>query len=113
MTMDNPMAQSELVVVTPQGRLDAGNTRPLEAEFKKHIAAGEVRLLVDLEATRYISSNGLRVILIAMKQAQKHHGKLVLCCLNPRMKEIFEMAGFDKVFEIFESRDLAFKALTR
>jgi anti-anti-sigma factor len=106
------MAESEITVVTPQGRLDAGNTRPLETELKKHITAGQVRLVVDLEATRYISSNGLRVILIAMKQAQKHHGKLVLCCLNPRMQEIFEMAGFDKVFEIFDSRDRAEQALS-
>ena len=98
---------AKIAIVTPQGRLDAAGAPPLEAELNHHIDAGEVHLLVNLEGTRYISSNGLRALLAAQKQAKARGGALKLCCLNPRLIEIFEMSGFDKVFEIFESREQA------
>ena len=97
-------------IITPQGRLDAAGTRPLEAELKQLIAAGETRLIVDLEKTRYISSNGLRVLLAALKQAKKRGGTLKLCGLAARLQDIFAMAGFDRLFEVFETREQAEKS---
>ena len=96
-----------MYIITPQGRLDAAGTRPLEAELKKRIAAGETRLIVDFQNTRYIGSNGLRVLLAALKQAKKRGGTLKLCGLAARLKEIFAMAGFDHLFEIFETCEQA------
>ncbi len=101
------MSTRNTVIITPQGRLDAANTRPLEAELKQHIANGQVRLLVDFSGVRYIGSNGLRVLLAAQKQARQQGGTVNLCCLSPRLTEILEMAGFDCVFEIFETREQA------
>ncbi len=100
----------KIAVVTPQGRLDAAGAPLLETELKQHIDVGEVRLIVNLEATRYISSNGLRALLAAQKQAKARGGELKLCCLSPRLVEIFEMSGFDKVFEVFASREQAEKS---
>ena len=97
----------DITVLTPCGRLDAAGARPLEAELEQHIAADQVQLLVDLKDVRYISSNGLRVLLAALKSAQKRGGALKLCCLSPRLMEIFQVAGFDRVFEIFETREQA------
>ena len=97
-------------IITPQGRLDAAGTRPLEVELKQLIAAGETRLIVDLEKTRYISSNGLRVLLAALKQAKKRGGTLKLCGLAARLQEIFAMAGFDRLFEVFETCEQAEKS---
>ena len=99
--------EQAIQIITPQGRLDAAGTRPLEAELKQRIAAGETRLIVDLQKTRYIGSNGLRVLLVALKQAKKHGGTLKLCGLAARLKEIFAMAGFDHLFEIFETCEQA------
>jgi len=101
------MAQKEITVLTPQGRLDAAGARPLEAELKQYMAAGKIHLLIDLAGTRYISSNGLRALLAAQKQAKERGGALKLCCLSPRLVEIFEMSGFDRVFEIFDKREQA------
>lgn len=104
------MAPKEITVLTPQGRLDATGAPPLAAELKQHLAAGHINLIVDLKDTRYISSNGLRTLLIAMRDAKKKGGMLKLCCLRPRLMEIFEMSGFDRVFEIFATRDEAEKS---
>lgn len=104
------MIDKDITVIAPHGRLDADGSRPLQAELQDHIANGRVHLLVDLQETRYISSNGLRVLLAAQKQAQKRGGAIKLCSLSPRLLEIFEMAGFDRVFEIFETQDEAKKS---
>ncbi len=98
------------IVVRPQGRLDAGHAPALEHELRQHFTHGENELIVDLSATTYISSNGLRVLLGAHKTAKQNGGGLKLCCLGSRLHEIFEMAGFDQVFEIYEDRDAALKA---
>jgi len=49
----------------------------------------------------------LRVLLAALKQAKKRGGTLKLCGLAARLKEIFAMAGFDHLFEIFETCEQA------
>lgn len=104
------MNTKNVTVVTPQGRLDAAGAGPLEAGLKQHLAAGEIHLLVDLGNTRYMSSNGLRVLLAAQREAKKRGGDLKLCCPAPRLVEVFTMSGFDRVFEIFETRELAEKS---
>ncbi len=101
---------SGITIIAPQGRLDAAGAPPLEAELKQHIDAGDVRLVVTLEHTRYISSNGLRALLAAQRLAQTRGGALKLCCLSPRLAEIFEMSGFNSVFEIFENAEQAVKS---
>ena len=94
----------EPITIVPQGRLDAASVRPLEAELAERLANGNCTLIVDFKDTTYISSNGLRILLAAHRQAQEHGGALKLCALGERLREIFAMAGFDRVFEIFETR---------
>ncbi len=93
-----------MTVVRPHGRLDAAGAPPLEQELHQHLTHGRTRLVVDMSETSYISSNGLRVLLVALKAARKNGGALKLCCMSPRLVEIFEMVGFDQVFEIYETR---------
>lgn len=107
------MITKDVTVLEPQGRLDAIGARPMETELAARIAEGHVYLIVDLYNVRYISSNGLRVLLIAQKNAQKQSGALVLCGLNPRLLEIFEMAGFDRVFQIFQTREQAQESMSQ
>ena len=107
------MNEPEIIILTPQGRLDADGARPFQAQLQEHIANGRAHLLVDFSQTRYISSNGLRVLLVAQKRAHKNGGAVKLCALSPRLLEIFEMAGFDRVFEIFDTCDDAKKAMNQ
>jgi anti-sigma B factor antagonist len=102
--------EHEIQIIAPRGRLDAAGARPLEIELKQLIAEGKTRLIVDLQEKRYIGSNGLRVLLAALKRVNQRGGTLKLCGLAARLKEIFTMAGFDRVFEIFETREQAEKS---
>ncbi len=107
------MSATELTVVRPHGRLDASGAPPVEQELRQHLLRGRTQIIVDLGETSYISSNGLRVLLVALKAARKNGGSLKLCCLSTRLIEIFEMVGFDQVFEIYETRAEAERAFRR
>ncbi|MGB8644580.1 MAG: STAS domain-containing protein [Anaerolineae bacterium] len=107
------MSAQTPVIVHPQGRMDAARAPALEQELRQQLAHGHHRLIVDLSKTTYISSNGLRVLLAAHKTAQQDGGSLKLCCLSPRLLEIFEMAGFDQIFEIYEDRNAAENAFAK
>ncbi len=104
------MNSVKLAVVTPQGRLDAARAPALEQELKQQLAQGNRDVVVDLSDTTYISSNGLRVLLAGLRACQADGGALRLCCLNARLMDIFEMVGFDQIFEIFEDRETAERA---
>lgn len=102
---------SEITVVQPQGRLDALGARAVWEELEPPTLEPNRRVLVDMSETRYISSDGLRVLLRASKGVRKNGGKLVLCCLSARLTEIVTMAGLEHVLEIYATRTAAQRAL--
>ncbi len=104
------MNVQEVTVVRPHGRLDAAGSPQLESELGRALGQGHTNLVVDLSDTSYISSNGLRVLLGALKVARHRGGGLRHCCLSPRLTEIFEMVGFNEVFEIYSNRAEAERA---
>jgi anti-sigma B factor antagonist len=102
---------SETRIVQPQGRLDALGARSLWTELEPLTREEHVHILVDMAETRYISSDGLRVLMRASKGTKNNGGKLVLCCLTARIGEIISMAGLDHVLDIYPSRAAAQSAL--
>jgi len=105
------MNESAIAVVQPQGRLDALGARGLWTELEPLTHREGLRVLVDLTETRYVSSDGLRVMMRASKAVKNNGGRLVLCCLSTRLTEIVTMAGLDHVLEIYPTRSAAQRAL--
>jgi len=64
------------------------------------LAGGTPRLAIDMSALQYISSAGLRVLLVVAKKVQQAKGKVVLFGLGPHVREVFSISGFDKIFSI-------------
>lgn len=62
------------------------------------------RVVIDFAALDYISSAGLRVVLMTAKRAKQGKGTLVLCGLQPHVKEVFEISGFLKILEVAPDR---------
>ena len=98
-------------LVGVEGRLDQSQNPQLEENLTTLLDDGHHRLIVDLTAATYINSGGLRSLVSAWRKARQQEGDLVLCGLNPRLQEIFSMVGFDKVFQIYPTCDLARQAI--
>ena len=97
--------------VSISGRLDAVSAVEADKSFSTILDAGHKNLLFNLTALNYISSAGLRVLLVVAKRIQQDGGKVVLCALSDNVKEVFEISGFSSIFSIFESKDEALKSL--
>jgi len=98
------------VVLGLSGRVDATNAGVLEQRILALIDAGEKRLVIDCAQLQYISSAGLRVLLIAAKRLSDS-GKLALAALNHQIRDVFDIAGFSSIFQICRTQDDAVAAV--
>jgi anti-anti-sigma factor len=92
---------AEVLVVHTEGRLDAMTTGEFEKEMSALIQQIKQNVLLDFEKLDYISSAGLRSILIIAKEMKSKESILALCCLNETIKEVFCISGFDSIVSIY------------
>jgi anti-anti-sigma factor len=101
------------VVITPSGRLDSSTGPRLEQTLQHLLDQERTRLYVDMADVEYIASSGLKLLVSAWRRAQAAGGNVVLSSLQPRIVEIFEMVGFDMLFDIFPDLDTALAGQSR
>lgn len=90
-----------------RGRLDSANSPELERGLREISETGGARLLFDLTELDYISSAGLRVLLLAAKKlrAATPAGRLAMAGVHGHVREVFEMSGFLTLFPVADSVD--------
>lgn len=96
MTITKNKDNNKLTIVV-EGKIDSTTAPELEKEFRELEGINE--LVIDLEKVDYVSSAGLRAMLVANKTMAKQ-GSLVLVNLCEMVKEVFDMTGFTDIFEI-------------
>ena len=92
-----------IVCLKIDGRLDAKTASEAETTVKEVLREGRRQLLFDLSGMDYISSAGLRVILMAVKELRSKKGKVALCGLTPYVKEIFDVSNFSSIIPITDT----------
>ena len=103
--------ESEISIITINGRLDAATAPVADKIIKTILEGGCSRMLFDFSMLDYLGSGGLRVILAATKALKRKRGQIVLCSLPNLVKEIFEVSGFNSVIPIAESVDSGIEQL--
>jgi anti-anti-sigma factor len=89
------------------GRLDTETAVDVELALQDLLDAGQRHFLLDLTGIGYVSSAGLRVLLGLAKQLDGGKGSVRLCGLSPAVRQVFDVAGFSKLFPIFPDRAAA------
>ena len=110
----SPRRFGDAVVVSPIGRVDQSSAeafqKALASPLQGCVAGGE-HVILDLSRLEYISSAGLRVLMLAAKQCKAQKGTLLVTGLQPLVREILEISKFTLVFTITPSlRDALAKA---
>jgi anti-anti-sigma factor len=104
---------ADTAVLFPEGRIDHATAEQFKAALAPHLAAaGRERLVIDLTGVEYISSVGLRVLMLASKQAKAQGCALGVCGLQPVVREIFEISRFNLVLQVFPTLREALAALS-
>ena len=96
-------SHGSVLVLSPRGRLDSTGAPEFERLVRAKLAAGHRRLVIDLGALDYVSSAGLRVLLVTAKALKAERGRMALCRLEPPVLEVFRVSGFDRIFTILPS----------
>ena len=86
--------------VDVKGRIDGSTAVAFEEAVRSAVEETDRELIMDFGELDYISSAGLRVILLTAKSLQSQDAKLVLCGLSDSIREVFKISGFDKLLQI-------------
>ena len=94
----NKQMEGTKVTYALEGRLDTTTSPQLEAELKENLE-GVTDLIFDFSQLEYISSAGLRVMLMAQKMVNAQ-GNMIVKNVNEIVMEVFEVTGFDEILTI-------------
>jgi stage II sporulation protein AA (anti-sigma F factor antagonist) len=101
----------DVVVAKLAGRLDSSSASTAEEQLTPLIANSAPRLVIDLSKLEYISSAGLRVLLLVARKVQQAQGKLALFGLAPGVRDVFSISGFDTIFAVRDDSAAAIAAV--
>ena len=96
--------EDNTLVVKAEGRVDGANAPEFQDELEAAIEETDRVVVLDMEQLSYISSAGLRVILLTARTLRQQDAKFAVCSLADPIREIFEISGFDKIIAIHASQ---------
>ena len=114
---------ADIVTLSLSGKLDGTTAKAFEEKILGQIESGDRRFIIDLAELDYVSSQGLRVFLLAGKRLDSANGKLVLCGFKKTIpyytlnripdpvREVFDTSGFSSIFPSYGSHNDAIEAL--
>lgn len=95
---------ADVRVASVSGRVDhsaAEAFRDLLWPALQDCGEGQTQLVLDLSGLDYISSAGLRVLMLAAREVKPRNGRVVVSSLQPVVREIFEISRFNLLFRVF------------
>ena len=94
---------ADAVVVVPAGSIDHVNAQHLERALAPLVGpdATTQALVLDFKDVGYVSSMGLRVLMVAAKALRARNARIAVAALQPVVVEIFDIARFSHVLEVF------------
>ena len=92
------LKEGSTLTMKVSGRLDTMTAPQLESEITGHLD-GITEFIMDFTDLEYISSAGLRVLLVTSKM-MKGKGRFVIRNINETVREIFEVTGFVDFLDI-------------
>ena len=106
-------AQREGRVLTAEatGRVDGVNASEFEQTLRDTIQDDDTAVILDLAGITYLSSAGLRAILLTARSLSQRKAKFMLCSPSAPIREVFEISGFDKIIPVHDTRDAAVAAI--
>ena len=99
--------QGETLIAAIEGRVDGASSRRLHTDLKAAIKPDDSTILLDLGQCNYISSAGLRVMLLIARSCKEQGAELVICSMSESVGEVFSVSGFDKLVRSYPTREEA------
>jgi len=107
---------ADVVIVAPTGRIDHASASALQQGLLPLMEASSRRIggvVIDMGHVEYISSMGLRVLMVAAKQARAARISIAVAALPPVIAEIFAISRFDAVLDVHASLRRALESISQ
>jgi anti-anti-sigma factor len=95
--------EGDIVILSPVGRVDNDTSPRFQTKLLACVGSAATTVLIDFSGVEYISSAGLRALMMASKQSKATDGRLAAARLTPMVKEIFAISRFSLVVQVFET----------
>ena len=103
--------ENGIVTVRLEGSLD-GKTAPEAREQLQRLLAANTKLILDLSNVDYLSSAGLRLLLVLYRELAARKGKLVLLGVSEDIRSVMSHTGFLSFFTLVGSAVEAVRAVS-
>ena len=91
-------------IIALQGQVNSSNAATVETEVLAVVNQGAKNVLLNMTELSYISSAGLRVVLVLAKRLKQAGGKLVIYGMQPHVREVFDVSGFLAILNVTATR---------
>lgn len=104
------MAQPTILELV--GRIDNVTAAEMESKINAALDGSPSALVLDLGGITFVSSIGLRVLLMAAKRCRKQNAGLALHSVGPAIVDLLGLSGLKAFFPIYDSREAAVASVT-
>ena len=100
-----------VLVVGITGRITSTNSFDFSVLLESMLLDDDPALILDFEHLSYISSAGLRIVILMSKKLDKRGGRVGICGLKGVAQEVFHISGLDRIIPIYASRSKAMEEM--
>jgi anti-anti-sigma factor len=100
------LGDRRLAVLEVSGRIDQAHAAEFQKQLQPYLdtcTADAAAILLDFSKVEYISSVGLRVLMLAAKQVKTQGGRIGIAALTPIVAEVFQISRFNLVISVYDS----------
>ena len=102
------------LVIATRGNLDSTAAMTFEKAVIEELQQSEdQRVIFDCEALEFLSSSGIRILVVARNLAHERGGSVAVCAVRAHIQEVLVMSGIDNILSICANRRAALQALRR
>ena len=100
-------SQNGVLVCHIDEEINIDTSPQLRKAFGDYIQKNAKKIVVDFSGVSYIDSSGIATFIELFQRLKKIEGKFRICCMGPKVKNVFEVTKVIKLFEVFETREAA------
>ena len=98
--------EEKIQIIEVSGDVDASSSIHLDHAMSKAIEQ-KTNIIADLSDLSYISSAGLGVFMSYLQELENNNQQFILCGLNEKVLEVFQILGLDQLLIIKDNREEA------
>src|SRR4030042_5553608 len=91
----------QATVCRVEGEINLNTSPELRKAFDGFMKNNVKNVVIDFSAVPYIDSSGLATLIELFQRLKKVNGKMRICCVPEKVRNVFEVTKLHKIFEVY------------